>query len=114
MGVVLLTLTLVRIVLPFVCQGEIPRIQPHNNKHRIFINITHIALYFSIGLLVAIGLIMIANYAIPITLLGMTFEGKKENFYQFFPKVYDVHMFLQTSIWWLITIHFFGVLYAKK
>jgi cytochrome b561 len=113
-GIILAIFTVARIAFPFTSKAEIPRIQPRSNKHKIFVKVTHIALYLCIGLLVITGLLMIMNYEIPITLLGVTYEGSKDNFYNIFPKIHEIHIFLQNAIWWLIAIHFIGIMYAKK
>ncbi|MCV2883208.1 cytochrome b/b6 domain-containing protein [Aestuariibacter sp. AA17] len=113
-GILLLVVTFVRIVMPFVSKEKIPRIKPTSTAHKVFIQATHIALYSCITLLVLTGIIMINNYEIPIHIFGFVVGDNKEAFYDFFPKVHAIHILLKDSIWWLIAIHFVGIMYAKK
>ncbi|MDF2177369.1 cytochrome b/b6 domain-containing protein [Aliiglaciecola sp. CAU 1673] len=117
-GMVLVLLTLLRIVLPYLTKTktktEIPRVKPKSTKHAWFIKITHLALYVCIFGLVATGLMMFNNYEIRLSLFGMAFEPSRDNFYQVFPGFHDLHMQHRDAIWWLIGIHFVGIMVAKR
>ncbi|MFZ8201849.1 cytochrome b/b6 domain-containing protein [Alteromonas portus] len=113
-GLILLVLTLARIIFPYFAKGHIPRVVPKGPKHALFIMVTHIAMYICIVLLVVTGLIMVNNYEIPLQIYGFDLSPSKESFFEFFPKVHAVHMLLKQAIWWLICIHFIGIMYAKK
>lgn len=113
-GVILLFFTIMRLVFPYITKRKIPRVQPRTAKHSAFIKITHIALYCCIFLLGVTGFLMLNNYEIPLEIYGMDFQESKNSFYQVFPKYHEIHMMLTSTIWWLIGIHFVGIMYARK
>lgn len=113
-GIILLTVTLLRVVYPFLLNKPLPRVQPRSKAHEWFVKSTHLALYAGIAGLVVTGLAMIDNYEIPISLFGFEFQGTKDEFYQVFPPLHAIHMLLKQAIWWLVAVHFVGILYAKR
>ncbi|MCW8093309.1 cytochrome b/b6 domain-containing protein [Alteromonas sp. ASW11-130] len=113
-GIILLLLTVVRIIFPKLSKNVIPRVKPKSRNHAFFIKTTHIAMYICIGLLVITGIAMINNYEISLHVFGIELAPSRENFFEIFPKFHEIHMLLKQAIWWLIGIHFVGILYAKK
>ena len=113
-GVILLVITIMRLVFPYISKGNIPRIEPRSKKHSVFITVTHIALYLCIFLLGFTGLLMLNNYEIPLSVYGVDFNESRDSFYQVFPTYHEFHMMLTSTMWWLIAIHFVGIMYAKK
>ncbi|MDP2716900.1 cytochrome b/b6 domain-containing protein [Rheinheimera sp.] len=114
LGIILVIFTIARLIFPYLTKTKIERVNPASKKHSIFIKATHVSLYACIFLLAATGLILINNYQIPLTVLGIELPPDKDAFYQVFPGIHDIHMFLKQLIWWLIAIHFFGIMYAKR
>jgi hypothetical protein len=57
---------------------------------------------------------MLNNYEIPLRVYDIGFQASKDSFYQVFPKYHEIHMMLTNTMWWLIAIHFVGIMYAKK
>ena len=113
-GIILLIFTVGRLIFPYLTKTKIERVNPASKKHSIFIKVTHSSLYTCIFLLAATGLALINNYQIPLTVLGFELLPDQNAFYQVFPKIHDIHMFLKQALWWLIAIHFFGIMYAKR
>ncbi len=113
-GVILVGLTIARLIFYYLCKTSIQRITPESEKHALFIQTTHITMYLCIFLLAATGIALVNNYEIPLSVFGIDISPDKENFYKVFPKLHDIHIFLKQAIWWLIAIHFFGIMYAKK
>ena len=113
-GIALVLFTVARLLFPYFAKTPIKRIKPKSMRHTLFIKITHFALYSCIFLLAGTGFLLINNYEIPLTVLWMDLAPDREAFYSFFPQVHDIHMVLQQSIWWLIAIHFLGIMYAKR
>lgn len=113
-GVLLLCFTLARLIIPYLAKSEIPRVAPKSKGHAWFIKLTHVALYSCIFALFATGLALVNNYEIPLTIFGFELTPDKNAFYETFPKIHEIHMVLKQAIWWLIAIHFFGIMYAKK
>ncbi|MEO3680205.1 cytochrome b/b6 domain-containing protein [Rheinheimera fenheensis] len=114
LGIMLLVFTASRIIFPYLTKTRIERVSPTSKKHAIFIKVTHLSLYSCIFLLAATGLALINNYQIPLTVFGIELAPDKDAFYQVFPGIHDIHMVLKQLIWWLIAIHFFGIMYAKR
>ena len=114
MGVTLFLITLLRIVYPYLIKTKLPRVQPKSKNHEWFIKVTHLALYLCIGLLVVTGSLMLSKYEVPLSIMGVDIPPDKEAFYGTYPQIYKWHMLLKQSIWWLIGIHFVGIMYAKK
>lgn len=114
LGIALLLFTIARLIFPYLCKTSIERVTPTSKKHSIFIKVTHLSLYACIFLLAATGLALINNYQIPLTVFGIELAPDKDAFYQVFPGIHDIHMVLKQLIWWLIAIHFFGIMYAKR
>lgn len=113
-GILLLILTIARLIFPYHTKAKIQRVEPTSKKHSIFIKVTHVALYSCIFLLAATGIAQINNYEIPLTVFGVELPPDKDAFYQVFPQIHQLHMLLKQAIWWLIAIHFIGIMYAKR
>lgn len=113
-GIVLVLFTVARLLFPYFAKGPIERVAPKSKRHALFIKFTHFALYACIFLLAGTGILLINNYEIPLTVLGFDLSPNRDAFYSFFPKVQEVHMVLKQTIWWLIVIHFVGIMYAKR
>ncbi|BDX06039.1 cytochrome b/b6 domain-containing protein [Planctobacterium marinum] len=114
MGIILVVLTIGRIVYSHLSKPRLNRVQPKSIWHQRFIQITHVALYICIFSLVATGIAMINHYEIPLTIYGIEFSPDKEGFYDTFPSIHSIHLQLREAIWWLIAIHFVGIMYAKR
>ena len=113
-GIILLLVTLARVFYPYFISKPLPRTIPSNKKHAVFIRITHIALYACIGALGVTGLAMLVRYEIPLSVLGVALEPSKDAFYAEFPSIHQIHMQLQRAVWWLVGIHFVGIIAAKR
>lgn len=113
-GIVLVVFTLARLLYPLVTQSVIERVQPTSVSHGWFIKITHIALYTCITLLAATGIGLINNYEIPLSVFGWQLAPAGDAFYRVFPPIHTLHLALTECMWWLIAIHFAGIMYAKR
>lgn len=113
-GIILVLFTVARLVFPYLVKTPIKRIQPTSRYHALFIKTTHLALFGCIFLLVATGILLVNNYEIPLTILWFELAPNVDAFYSFFPTIHDIHMVLQQSMWWLIAVHFAGIMYAKR
>ncbi|TAP40432.1 hypothetical protein EYS00_08455 [Alteromonas sp. KUL49] len=113
-GVVLVVVTLIRLALPRIVKVPLKRIVPKSPRHSLFITATHIAMYTCIFMLAGTGVLLVSNYEIPLSIFGVDLAPDREAFYGVFPDVHVVHMHLKQSIWWLIAIHFAGIMYAKR
>lgn len=114
MGIILVVLTIGRIVYSHFSETKLNRVQPKSIWHQRFIQITHIALYTCILSLVATGVLLINHYEIPLTVYGIELPPDREGFYDTFPVIRSIHLQLREAIWWLIAIHFVGIMYAKR
>lgn len=113
-GIILVLFTAARLLFPFVAKGSIKRVEPKSASHTLFVKLTHMALYACIFLLAGTGLLLINNYEIPLTVFGFDLSPDRDEFYSFFPTIHDVHMTLKQSMWWLIAIHFIGIMVSKR
>ncbi len=113
-GLILLALTFTRIIFVKFTGTALPRVVPKSPRHALFIKFTHFSMYLCIGLLALTGMVMINNYEIPLHVWGIELSPSPATFFETFPQFHDVHMLLKQAIWWLIGIHFVGILYAKK
>ncbi len=114
MGTVLLILLIARIAWYYSNKDKIPRTVISNKKHQLFISATHWVLYLTCFALVATGFYMVANIDIPLQIFGIEFTANMDNYWQNFPAAHDIHMTLRDALWWLIALHFAGVMYSKK
>jgi cytochrome b561 len=113
-GIILVLFTAARLLFPFFAKGPIKRVEPKSTRHTLCIKLTHMTLYACIFLLAGTGFLLINNYEIPLTVFGFDLAPDRDAFYSFFPKIHVVHMILKQSIWWLIAIHFIGIMVAKR
>jgi len=113
-GIALVLITLARLIVPLFTKTPLPRTVPKSVKHALFIKVTHYALYACIFLLAVTGLALINNYEIPLTVYGVDIAPDEVNFYDIFPPIHQFHMLLKQAIWWLIAIHFVGIMWAKR
>lgn len=113
-GIVLVLFTVARLLFPYFVKTPIERIEPKSRAHNLFIKSTHFMLYSCIFLLMVTGILLVNNYEIPLTVFSIDLAPDRAAFYSFFPKVHEIHMILKQVIWWLIAIHFAGIMYAKR
>ncbi len=113
-GILLVLFTLARLLFPYFVKTPIKRIEPKSRGHILFIKTTHFTLYSCIFLLAGTGMLLVNNHEIPLTIMWIDLAPDREAFYSFFPKTHDIHMVLKQTIWWLIAIHFAGIMYAKR
>ena len=114
LGAILLFLTLFRVVYTRMFSARLPRFEPRSRNHGHVIAATHLALNLCIVALAASGVSMLMNYEIPLSVMGIDVESSKQDFYQTFPGIHNIHMTLKSALWWLIGIHFVGIMYARK
>ena len=112
-GVLLLIVLLARIAFARFNKADIPRVAPKSPRHKLFIDVTHVLLYVCIFVMMATGLAMVNSYEIPLHIMGIEIAANKPDFFELFPTLHDVHMLTRTAIWWLIAIHFVGIMRAK-
>ena len=113
-GGLLVLVTLFRIVFPYLTKTKLPRVVPKSPKHGLFIHVTHLAMYLCIFLLVVTGIGMVNHYEIPLSVYGFELAPNRDDFYAIFPDFHYWHMLFKQTIWWLIGIHFVGIMYAKR
>ncbi|WP_370240229.1 cytochrome b/b6 domain-containing protein [Marisediminitalea sp.] len=113
-GLLLIALTILRLLFTWLNKAKLKRMAPRSKKHALMIKGTHIALYVCLIGLAITGLAMINHYEIPLTVLGVELPPEIVAFYDFFPKVHQIHMLLKQAIWWLLGIHILGVVMARR
>jgi cytochrome b561 len=65
-------------------------------------------------LLVVSGINMAISGNREITILGVQLNNGLASSEASYASWYDMHHFLINSVWWLIGLHFVGIMYAKK
>jgi cytochrome b561 len=71
-------------------------------------------MFFLPLLLVASGVVMALNSNISLNILGFDISANMEGYREFFHVARNAHLNLIATIWWLIGIHFVGILISKR
>ena len=94
--------------------STIPRTRMNTKRQELFVKVVHFFMFFLPLLLVASGLAMALNSNIPLSILGFDISANLEGYRELFHVAHNAHLNLITAIWWLIGIHFIGILISKK
>ena len=114
MGIALFVILLGRIAWTFAFKSTLPRIIPKSTRHQWLIKITHASLYLTLALLVITGILMLNNYDLSTHVYAFELQGDKQKHIERFPAIHQIHMLARDGIWWMIAIHFFGILAARR
>jgi cytochrome b561 len=113
-GVFLIFCLITRIIWVKLNKTRIPRTQMKTKRHVLFVKVTHFFMFCLPFLLVASGIAMALNSNIPLSILGFDISANIEGYRAFFHVAHNAHLNLIAAIWWLIAIHFVGILISKR
>lgn len=113
-GLILFVVVLVRLIWGYIYREQIPRLPPKSLRHKRITQAIHGLLYTTIFILIATGVMMLAHYELPLNVYGVGFAADKAGFIDTFPVLHEIHMFARDAVWWIIGLHFVGVMYARK
>lgn len=113
-GVILVTLLVFRLFWSWRHKGQLVRSPMKSTAHKWFVNIAHIALYIVLLALPLTGLIMTINSDIPLSILGFNFPVEAVQQLGAYTSALDIHLWLISTLGWIIGLHFVGALYAKR
>ena len=113
-GAFLIICLIARIIWVKLYETRIPRTHMKTNRHELFVKVTHFFMFVLPLLLVTSGVAMAINSNIPLSIFGFDISPNKEGYREFFHVAHNAHLNLITAIWWLIGIHFVGILISKR
>lgn len=113
-GAVLVVLLMIRILWSHIFRKHVERLSIDKPIHRYLVKGTHVLLYSALFLLPLTGVMMILNSEMTISILGTEVMGNSGYHSKGYGKFHDMHLNLITATWWLIFIHFVGVMAARK
>jgi cytochrome b561 len=113
-GAFLIICLITRIIWGKLYETKIPRTRMKTKRHEIFVKVTHFFMFFLPLLLVASGVVMALNSNISLNILGFDISANMDGYREFFHVARNAHLNLIATIWWLIGIHFVGILISKR
>lgn len=113
-GAILVILLTIRILWSHFYRSQIIRLCIDKPLHRYLVKGTHILLYAALFMLPFTGVMMILNSEMQVSILGIEIAGTSGYHSKEYGTFHDLHLNLITATWWLIFIHFFGVMAARK
>ncbi len=113
-GSLLLLVLLAREIWYRAYAPHIPRQQVANPVHRRVIQLVHVMLPITIAALAITGLLMTTEADMPLSLWGMTLTDGATGMAGAYSSLHNWHLRLIELMWWLIGLHFIGVLYARR
>ncbi|AOT08638.1 cytochrome b [Pseudoalteromonas luteoviolacea] len=114
MALGLFSLVLARFGWEKLFANRLPRQLMQNELHKKLVKTVHLCFYLILMGLVITGLGMAVNAEVDIHLFGVQLSDVASSNGRFYAKMLDVHLILIDTLWWLIGLHFIGVLYARK
>ncbi|MBQ4879101.1 cytochrome b/b6 domain-containing protein [Pseudoalteromonas luteoviolacea] len=94
--------------------NRLPRQPMRSTFHLGLVKSVHACFYLILSGLVITGLGMAINAEVVIQLFGVQLSDAISSDGRFYAKMLDIHLMLIDTLWWLIGLHFLGVLYARK
>lgn len=90
--------------------------KPHyqSKKHQIIVHSIHTMMYLVIFSLMVTGLLMVNNYKHPLTIANLLTFSQSDVSLLLFNQANNLHLFLESAIYFLITLHLIGAMYSKR
>jgi cytochrome b561 len=114
MGFLVLVLLLSRIVWSkyFLPKSRKPKF--NSLIHKSIVYAVHFSMYFVLFSLIISGYLMVTNYEHPLYILKLVSFSLGETNQSLFHQVNEIHLYLESAIYYLIAIHFAGALYSRR
>ncbi|OCQ22798.1 hypothetical protein A7985_02240 [Pseudoalteromonas luteoviolacea] len=108
------TLIILRFIWEKLFIAKLKRQPIQGECHKWFVQTIHACFYLILTGLVLTGLGMAVNADVVIHLFGVQVSDVAESDGRFYAKMLAIHLQLITLLWWLIMLHFAGVIYARR
>ncbi|KZN44070.1 hypothetical protein N474_23380 [Pseudoalteromonas luteoviolacea CPMOR-2] len=106
------------VILRFIWERRfathLKRQSPQGKLHARFVQTVHACFYLILSGLGITGLGMAFNAEVSIHLFGVQLSDVVNSDGRFYGQMLDIHLELITTLWWLIMLHFAGVIYARR
>lgn len=114
MGFLLLVLLLSRIIWSKFFLPEKRKATFNSLMHKNIVRVVHFSLYFVLFSLIVSGVLMITNYEHPLSILNIVSFSLGETKQFIFNQANEIHLYLESAIYFLIAMHFAGALYSRR
>jgi len=74
----------------------------------------HFSMYFVLFSLIASGFLMVTNYEHPLFIINIVSFSLGETKLFLFNQANEIHLYLESVIYFLIAMHFAGALYSRR
>ncbi len=114
MGALVLLLLLSRVVWSKFFLPESRKATFNSLMHKNIVNLVHFSMYLVLFSLMVSGFLMVTNYEHPLSILNIISFSLGETKLFIFNQANQVHLYLESAIYYLIAFHFAGALYSRR
>ena len=114
MGVLVLLLLLIRF---FWSKFYLPQSRKpvfNSPMHKSIVYIVHSLMYLVLFSLIVTGFFMVTNYEHPLHILNLISFSQNQTEKGIFNQANEIHIYLESAIYFLIALHFAGAMYSKR
>ncbi|KGJ93514.1 cytochrome b [Colwellia psychrerythraea] len=114
MGALVLLLIFSRIVWSKFFLAESRKTTFNSLMHKNIVNLVHFSMYLVLFSLMVSGFLMVTNYEHPLSILNIISFSLGETRLFIFNQANQIHLYLESAIYFLIALHFTGALYSRR
>ncbi len=111
MGFLVLLLLLSRIIWSKFFLPESRKTTFNSLLHNNIVKVVHFSMYLVLFSLIVSGVFMVTNYEHPLSILNIISFSLGETKLFIFNQANEIHLYLESAIYFLIAMHFAGALY---
>ena len=82
--------------------------------HKNIVRVVHFSMYVVLFSLIVSGVLMVTNYEHPLYILNIISFSLGETKLFIFNQANQIHLYLESAIYFLIALHFAGALYSRR
>jgi len=82
--------------------------------HKLVVYIVHSLMYFVLLSLIVTGIFMVTNYEHPLHILNILTFSQGQTELGVFNLANKFHLYLESTIYFLIAMHFAGAMYSRR
>jgi cytochrome b561 len=114
MGALVLTFLLLRLFWSKFYLPQSRKPQFTSSRHKSVVYIIHSLMYIILLLLIVTGIFMVTNYEQPLNILSLVTFSQGQTEARIFNQANEIHLYLESAIYFLIAIHFAGAMYSRR
>ena len=82
--------------------------------HKNVVRVVHFSMYFVLFSLILSGFLMVINYEHPLYIVNIVTFSQGQTKTLLFNQANEIHLYLQSALYFLLVIHFAGAMYNRR